>query len=87
MTSRPSTAAPILAAIAIVVPLVLYVAAYFWRSECHDFTHAIGFSRTYPTQFEKTVFVPAAKFESLLRWELVETLDQSDWAKPDPALQ
>jgi hypothetical protein len=33
MTSRPSTAAPILAVLAIVLPMTLYVGRYYWLGE------------------------------------------------------
>jgi hypothetical protein len=49
MTSRPSTAAPILAVLAVVlVMLGAYVGGYFWLGECHDVDDAFG--RYVPTR-------------------------------------
>jgi hypothetical protein len=75
MISRPSTAAPILAVFAIVaVPLVLYVAGYFWLGEYHDWTDTVdGHVRIYSTPWQANLFGPATKVESLLRQERVRT--------------
>ena len=73
MTSRPSTAAPILAVLAIVVPLLLlgaYVGGYLSLCE-----YRLGKSfdsgasvrlRFYETEWQRSLFAPAAWMEGLL---------------------
>jgi hypothetical protein len=46
MTSRPSTAAPILAVLAILLPFVLYVGGYFWLGTVANVTELLGKFRT-----------------------------------------
>lgn len=72
MTSRASTAAPILAALAIVlVTLGAYVGGYFfagqtvdWRDETGDPT--LGIDRVYPAWLAP-IYQPAGKVESWVR--------------------
>jgi hypothetical protein len=70
MTSRPSTAAPILAVLAIVlVTLGAYVGGYFWLGEYSPSVAGFGFApattRVYHAR-SYSVFVPLAWFESKL---------------------
>jgi hypothetical protein len=77
MTSRHSTAAPILAVLAIVLPFVLYVGGYFWLSERRDFSwsnYPDGSSfevqtcivRRYPHQWISSIYQPAGAVETRL---------------------
>jgi hypothetical protein len=71
MTSRPSTAAPILAVLAIVlVTLGAYVGGYFWLGHCRT-TATSGATdyvwRDYELQWVAELYRPAAKAESWLR--------------------
>ena len=82
MTSRPSTAAPILAVLAIVlVMLGAYVGGYFWLGEFMLYTdlpergeRPLGIERTYQYLWQKKVFQPAARVETYLRGLDVQTL-------------
>lgn len=76
MTSRPSTAAPILAVLGIVLPFVLYVSGYCWLSERRDFTWSdypdgsfevqTCIVRRYPHQWLRAIYEPAGKVETCL---------------------
>jgi len=72
MTPRPSTAAPILAVLVVVLPLLLlasYVGGYFWLGEYSE-TSIPGnkvIARFYPHRWQTFVFSPAAWVESLMR--------------------
>jgi hypothetical protein len=67
MTSRPSTAAPILAVLAVVlVTLGAYVAGYFSLGERADLSGG-DFIRSYGHPLLETFFRPAASIESLFR--------------------
>jgi hypothetical protein len=80
MTSRPSTTAPILPALAIAaVPLILYVAGYFWLGDRSDWhvDHSISLlraanggpdlmRRSYPQQWLTTIYTPAGWVEEQL---------------------
>jgi hypothetical protein len=72
MTSRPSTAAPILAVLAIVLPLAmlgLYAVGYFGLGECFVIEEGgcpNRIERTYSTASLATVFEPAAKLDTWL---------------------
>lgn len=66
MTSRSSTAAPILAVLAIVlVTLGAYVGGYFWLSQRIDLAPN-AFVRDYNNAWLNTAFRPAARIESWL---------------------
>jgi len=75
MTSRPSTAAPILAVLAIVLPFALYVGGYFALLEGQTYLpYAVDPSeppilmdRCYPHRWQAILFKPAAKVESWVR--------------------
>jgi len=75
MTSRPSTAAPILAVLAIVIlPLGAYVGGYFalgkyveWRTGAG---HLATVERNYPAAWLSTIYHPAAKVETWLRRDI-----------------
>ena len=64
MTSRPSTAAPILAVLVVVVaPLGLYVGGYFWLSNPSNWAPEIVLDRVYPYQWLATIYKPAGDIE------------------------
>jgi hypothetical protein len=71
MTSRPSTAARILATLAIVAALLgAYVGAYFWLGVARPGyvgNNLVHITRTYPFQWEALAFEPAAGVEGLVR--------------------
>lgn len=75
MTSRPTTAAPITAVLAIVlVTLGAYVGGYFALSEGEDFDSSTGvihapdiLERYYPQAWQPIIFRPAATVEGWLR--------------------
>jgi hypothetical protein len=71
MTSRPSTAAPILAVVAIVLPMALYVGGYYWLGEydagINDYDEAEYVSRDYQQQWVANLYKPVGKVESWLR--------------------
>src|SRR5436190_6631420 len=67
MTSRPSTAAPILAVLAIVlVPLGIYVGGYFWLPAVSPAATSSGLVlvKIYPYRWQAGLFSPAASVES-----------------------
>jgi hypothetical protein len=70
MTSRPSTAAPLLAIVAIVLPLLgAYVGAYFYLGQVGWADYDAGeriIWRTYPRPWH-WIFTPAARVETLIR--------------------
>jgi hypothetical protein len=68
MISRPSTAAPILAALAIVLPF-LYVGGYLWLGERRDYGGAVV--RIYRQPWHATIFRPANRLENWLRGETI----------------
>jgi len=66
MTSRPSTAAPILTVLAIVlVTLGAYVGGYFWLGKKQEAARTI--CRLYPYQWQTAMFKPAGWIEKKLR--------------------
>jgi hypothetical protein len=66
MNSRPSTAAPILAVLIIVLAMLgtAYVGGYFWLGQRYDGDETAF--RVYPQQWMATAFEPAARFETWL---------------------
>jgi hypothetical protein len=70
MTSRSSTAAPILAVLAVVlVTLAAYLGGYFWLGQYYYQATPAGMpfkARIYRTNFECWLFDPLAKIESKL---------------------
>ena len=66
LTSRPSTAAPILAMLAIVLPLLLlaaYVGSYFALCDYYEGTDSASAQvtiRCYQDEWVRTIFAPAA---------------------------
>ena len=78
MTFRPSTAARILAVLAIVLPLALYVGGYFWLAESIDGTWAhvrrpddALTVRSYHQRWMVPFFIPAGWLESRLRQRVI----------------
>jgi len=70
MTSRPSTAAPILAVLAVVlVTLGAYVGGYFGLGEHyqHPFASTNTIYRVYRHEWEASLFAPAAWVEGRVR--------------------
>jgi hypothetical protein len=73
MTSRPSTAAPILAALAILLlPLAAYLGGYFWLGTRADRFHVLTselarIDRTYPQRWLAIIYQPAARAEETVR--------------------
>ena len=78
MTSRPSTAAPILAVLAIVLAtLGPYVGGYFWLCKYRKGT---AFSiRIYSNRWQALMFTPAATVENLASGREPVILD---WPEP-----
>ena len=71
MTSRRSTAAPILAALAIVLAtLGAYVGGYYWLGyvfeDQHRWTGRVSYERRYAADWQRIIFAPATRIESLL---------------------
>ena len=74
MTSGPSTAAPILAVLAVVlVTLGAYVGGYYWLGERYSiYTHDNfelppgRIERDYPHVWLRTIYLPAARVEAWL---------------------
>jgi hypothetical protein len=76
MTSRPSTAAPILAVLAIVlVMLGAYMGGYFWLGEYRTWTsartNAVIIERRYSQEWQRGIYRPVAYVESHLFGESV----------------
>lgn len=70
MTSRPSTAAPILAVLAVVlVTLGGYVGEYFWLSDCRIYVSQSDTEiiRSYPKDWMRVVFTPGGWLEAKTR--------------------
>ena len=69
MTSRPSTAAPILAVLAVMlVTLAAYVGGYFWLGDFQQFPEFDGaILREYDYDWQVTLFWPASRVEEKLR--------------------
>jgi hypothetical protein len=68
MTTRSSTSAPILAALAIVVSLLAaYVAGYFWLGDRLDWVSPPEIQRSYPHEWQMHFFKPAGKVEAIFR--------------------
>jgi hypothetical protein len=68
MTSRPSTAAPILAMLAIVlVMLGAYVGGYFWFGELEQNPFDDGYFRNFHHRWEAIIFAPAAWVDGAIR--------------------
>jgi len=82
MNSRPSTAAPVLAALAIVAALLgAYVAGYFWLAEYGTSPAGDYVLRLYRYQWLTRFYQPAAFVEGKLRRAKVE-LGQSTMLPP-----
>ena len=72
MTSRPSTAAPILAVLAIVLAMLgAYVGGYFLVGYRIDWQPS-GFARSYPSRWIAVAFIPAARVEAWVTGESVD---------------
>jgi hypothetical protein len=88
MTSRPSTAAPILAVLAVaLVALGAYVGGYFWLGQlCQSPITVTSWLndespellRVYPHQWQALMFWPVARIETWVRGESVKTDSDSD---------
>jgi hypothetical protein len=80
MTSRPSTAAPILAVLAILLPFVLYVGGYFWLGTVANVTSPAGpvAVRVFRYRWQAVVFTPAASVDSFARGSAVEVFCNED---------
>jgi hypothetical protein len=87
MTSRFSSAAPILASLAIVlVTLGVYVGGYFWLGDEQLLLHSGGgapvgtstLQRTYRHRWQALVFAPAARVEAWWRGVDVELTTPRD---------
>jgi hypothetical protein len=78
MNSRPSTAASILAVLAIVLALMgAYVGGYFWLGEWGESNVPYGGARpyeyrSYRQRWQAIVFAPAGQLESWMRGIKVE---------------
>ena len=92
MTSRRSTAAPILAVLAIVLPLLLfglYVGGYFWLGRpcvvqeirvVDELEYILPErpGRTFNSRWLATLFQPMGRVESLLRGVDLEVMSSAD---------
>ena len=68
MTSRPSTAAPILAVLAVVLVMLLvaYIGGYFWLADIVAKTNT-SIIRCYPYRWQVAAFTPLARAEAAIR--------------------
>jgi hypothetical protein len=66
MTARPSTATPILAVLAIVLPMI-YVGGYFWLGTRNDLDPEVEIVRIYPQQWLAKIYDPASRLEAWAR--------------------
>jgi hypothetical protein len=71
VTTRSSTASPVLAALALLLlPLGAYIGGYFWLGEYSEHMPVTGGEpesiRLYRAEWQITIFVPAAAIESRL---------------------
>lgn len=77
MTSRPSTAAPILAALAVVLVTVgAYVGGYFWLGFYHGESlqlpdGTLARNRSFRNIWLRTVFLPAGQVEGFVTYKRV----------------
>ena len=81
MTSRPSIAAPILAALAIVLALLgAYVGGYLGLGPVTNVVTPAGpvAVRTFRYRWQALIFTPAASVESLVTRSAVEVLSNED---------
>lgn len=79
MTLRPSTAAPIVAALGILaLPLVIYVAGYFWLSEYSDLSR-YGTYRVFANEPLRNLYAPATFVESQWRGTEIITMSHDGW--------
>jgi hypothetical protein len=89
METKRSSAAPILAAIVmLLVPLTSYVAAYFLRgSVVHNTTEFADPNdskvRAFASEWEAALFAPAAAVEALVIGKGVTVTTFSDWIHSD----
>jgi hypothetical protein len=93
MTSRPSTAAPILAVLAIVLATLLatYVGGYLWLGEYHAWTSNsvptdTSVIRLYDSRWQAALFKPAAAMESLVYRQRVAASWPANYDKDAEAL-
>ena len=79
MTSRPSTAAPILAVLAIGLTLFgVYLGGYFWLCETTINASGTYIVRSYQTKWLRDSFKPAARVEGAIRRSEIETSTVQD---------
>jgi hypothetical protein len=82
MTSRPSTAAPILAVLAVVlVTLGAYVASYFGLCLEYSEVSLTGYDETvreYRQKWQCRVFIPLARLESKMTGRVLTLVDCSN---------
>jgi hypothetical protein len=80
MTSRPSTAVPILTVLAIALPFVLYVGGYFWLGAVANVKTPAGpvAVRIFHYRWQAVIFTPAAKMDSLVRRSAVEVCSNEE---------
>jgi hypothetical protein len=80
MTPRPSSAAPTLAVLAIVLPFALYVGGYFWLGTLANVKTPAGpvAVRVFRYRWQAVAFTPAAAAESFVRRSAVEVFSNED---------
>jgi hypothetical protein len=94
MTSRPTSAAPLLAALAVVlVTLGTYLAGYFWLGKRSDFYSSDNFllppskiDRQYSQMWMAMIFRPAEWIEEKLRGVDAEVMWFEPYAPSTPAV-